>query len=70
MIQWLYYILERRFRMRRKYSFDNFMNILPLIITILIVTVVWAYMDLEYDRLFHMIACVTAGFIVSIVLDR
>ena len=41
--------------MRRKYSFDNFMDILPLIITILIVTVVWAYMDLEYDRLFHMI---------------
>ena len=70
MIQWLYYILERRFVMRRKYSFDNFMDILPLIITILIVTVVWAYMDLEYDRLFHMIACVTAGFIVSIVLDR
>lgn len=56
--------------MRRKYSFDNFMDILPLIITILIVTVVWAYMDLEYDRLFHMIACVTAGFIVSMVLDR
>lgn len=56
--------------MRRKYSFDNFMDILPLIITILIVTVVWAYMDLEYDRLFHMIACVTAGFIVGIVLDR
>lgn len=56
--------------MRRKYSFDNFMDILPLIITILIVTVVWAYMDLEYDRLFHMIACVTAGFIVSVVLDN
>lgn len=56
--------------MRRKYSFDNFMDILPLIITILIVTVVWAYMGLEYDRLFHMIACVTAGFIVSIVLDN
>lgn len=56
--------------MRRKYSFDNFMDILPLIIAILIVTVVWAYMDLEYDRLFHMIASVTAGFIVSIVLDR
>ena len=56
--------------MRRKYSFDNFIDILPLIITILIVTVVWAYMDLEYNRLFHMIACVTAGFIVIIVLDR
>lgn len=56
--------------MRRKYSFDNFMDILPLIIAILIVTVVWAYMGLEYDILFHMIVCVTAGFIVSIVLDR
>lgn len=56
--------------MRRKYSFDNLMDILPLIITILIVTVVWAYMDLEYDRLFHMIVSVTAGFIVGVVLDR
>lgn len=56
--------------MRRKYSFDNFMDILPLIITILIVTVVWVYMDLDYDRLFHVIACITAGFIVSVVLDN
>ena len=51
--------------MRRKYSFDNFMDILPLIIAILIVTVVWVYMDLEYSWLFHMITCVTIGFIVN-----
>lgn len=56
--------------MRRKYSFDNFMDILPLIITILIVTVVWAYMDLEYNRLFHMITCVTAGFLVNFFVGR
>nr|DAO71496.1 MAG TPA: hypothetical protein [Caudoviricetes sp.] len=67
MIQWLYY-LERRFIMRRKYSFNNFMDMLPLIIAILIVTVVWVYMDLEYSWLFHMIACVTIGFIVSVFI--
>ena len=67
MIQWLYY-LERRFIMRRKYSFDNFMDILPLIIAILIVTVVWAYMGLEYGWLFHMITCVVVGFIVSVFM--
>lgn len=54
--------------MRRKYSFDNFMDILPLIIAILIVTVVWAYMGLEYGRLFHMITCVVVGFIVSVFM--
>lgn len=69
MIQWLYY-LERRFRMRRKYSFDNFMDILPLIIAILIVTVVWVYMDLEYNRLFHMITYVTVGFLVNFFVGR
>lgn len=56
--------------MRRKYSFDNFMDILPLIIAILIVTVVRVYMDLEYNRLFHMITCVTVGFLVNFFVGR
>lgn len=54
--------------MRRKYSFDNVMDILPLIIAVLIVTVVWAYMGLEYGWLFHMITCVVVGFIVSVFM--
>ena len=55
--------------MKRKYSFDNFMDILPLIIAILIVTVVWVVLDLDDGRLFHMIAYVTIGFLVNIFLD-
>ena len=55
--------------MKRKYSFDNFMDILPLIISILIVTVAWVVLDLDDGRLLHMIACVTIGFLVSIFLD-
>lgn len=55
--------------MRRKYSFDNIMDVLPLIISILIATVVWAYLDLEYGRLLQMIASVTIGFLVGIFLN-
>ena len=55
--------------MRRKYSFDNFTDIIPLIIAIVIAIVVWVVLDLDDGMLFNMIACVTAGFFVGIFLD-